>query len=120
MRSLLACLSLVSSASGAATLCAAGETRVFSCSAARSKIVSVCHTEDAGRGDGSLAYRFGRPGQRELVFPQSTEASFSQSRFAHYFRSQTDRTELNFTAASTEYTFYDYFDGDARHAVPAR
>lgn len=120
MRSLLVGLFLVSSASGAATLCAANEKVVFSCGVARSRIVSVCRVPGAASGGGSLAYRFGRIDRPELVFPSSTAASFAQFRYAHYFRAQVDRSELNFTIGATEYSVFDDFEGDEKPATTTR
>lgn len=120
MRSLLVGLFLVAGPSGADTLCAANEKVVFSCGVARSKMVSVCRAPDSGQDGGSLAYRFGRAERLELVFPSSKKASFVQFRFAHYFWSQVDRTELNFTIGEAEYSVYDDFEGEEKPATTTR
>lgn len=101
-------------ASDASDPCLRDERVVFSCAVAKGKVVSLCRSAGARPADGSLVYRFGRPGQPELVFPQAAAGSLQQFRYAHYFRAQVDRTELSFETATARYSIYDYYEGDQK------
>jgi hypothetical protein len=50
-------------------LCTAGEVPVFSCATTGGKVVSLCASPDLSETAGSLRYRFGRPGEVELTYP---------------------------------------------------
>jgi hypothetical protein len=56
-----------------ATLCNSDERIVFSCSAG-SRIASICASSDLSKTQGSIQYRFGRPGRLELVYPEAATA----------------------------------------------
>ncbi len=112
--SLAIALLSTSPASGAADQCRRGERVVFSCAVANARVVSVCRSDAARPADNTLSYRFGRPGQPELVFPSTARDSLQQFRFAHYFRYQVDRAELSFATDAARYTVYDYFEGDQK------
>lgn len=94
------------------THCTSAEKVAFTCSLASSKVVSVCLLQGQGDAPTSLSYRFGRLGSPEFVFPSSPVNSHQKFRFAHYFRYQVDRSELNFSNADAEYSVFDYFDGE--------
>src|SRR4051812_21055915 len=98
--SMLALALVCCNALAAGSLCQRTEAVVFSCDVAASKkTVSLCASHDLARGRGHLAYRFGKPGHVELEFPpRGTPASARHFRYAHYFRSQVDRTEISFRA----------------------
>ncbi len=103
-------------ASGTVDQCLHGERVVFSCAVARGRVVSVCRSVRARPADATLVYRFGRPGQPELVFPQSAVGSLQRFRYAHYFRAQVDRSELSFETNAARYAVYDYYEGDQKPA----
>ncbi|WP_146139315.1 hypothetical protein [Simplicispira suum] len=99
---------------GAGTHCLPHESVAFSCSLAVSKVVSVCFAKASNAKPATLFYRFGRLGAPELVFPESPAGSLQRFRYAHYFRYQVDRTELNFSNAGVEYSVFDDYDGEER------
>jgi hypothetical protein len=93
--------------------CKDQEQVVFSCSIAKSsKVVSLCASRPFSKAQGSLVYRFGRIGNVELEFPSSPTDSIGQFRFAHYFRYQTDRTDVSFTIGRFEYSVFDDYEED--------
>ena len=47
------------------SFCTAAEEVVFSCPTGGGKLVSVCVSKGAGRGRGTMYYRFGKPGSRQ-------------------------------------------------------
>jgi len=95
--------------------CTDREQTVFSCRIAKSeKIVSLCASRNLTKNDGKLAYRFGPRGKVELEFPPSATNSLQQFRYAHYFRFQTDRTEVSFTNGKFSYSVFDYYDEQAK------
>ena len=94
----------------ASGLCSAQETTYFSCDTARHKTIGL-------RGaSSSLQYRFGKPEQIELAFPDKPADGMNQLRFAHYWRYQTDRTEITFSRTGTAYTLFDHTENGKRRA----
>ncbi|MBF3411150.1 hypothetical protein ACGY7B_26245 [Burkholderia pseudomallei] len=92
-------------------LCPAQETTWFSCNTARHKTISLC-----GAPPASIQYRYGKPGQIELAFPDKPADGVNQLRYAHYWRYQIDRTEITFSRADTAYALFDYTEADGRNA----
>ena len=93
-------------------LCAAGETTYFACETTRQRNISLC-----GKMPRELQYRFGIPGKVDLSFPGNAANSAKAFDFAHYFRYQTDRTEVRFRNGNIEYAIFDYSEEDRkRHA----
>lgn len=95
-----------------ATLCSNQEEVIFSCPLKKSKkIVSLCASPDLAKDRGWLAYRFGTPASVELEYPErGSKGSAARFRHAHYFRYQTDRTEVSFQAGGYSYTVFSSFD----------
>ncbi len=117
MRIIALLLAVASFGAGAApTLCQSSEVVAFSCEVGRShKIVSLCASADLSAERGSLTYRFGLPGHIELEFPRAgTQSSAKQFRQAHYFRYQTDRTEVTFKLGEYSYAVFSYFEADLK------
>lgn len=117
MRTIAVMLALASFSAGAApTLCQSPEVVAFSCEVGRShKIVSLCASADISAERGSLTYRFGLPSHIELEFPRmGTKSSAKQFRYAHYFRYQTDRTEVTFNLGEYSYAVFSYFDSEQK------
>ena len=56
----------------------------------KGRLLSMCGDAAKGR----VQYRFGRPGQIEMAFPERPQDAPSQLLYSHYFRAQTDRTEV--------------------------
>ena len=95
-----------------ASLCSATEQVVFACRVKPSnKLVSLC-ARDLGGKAASLQYRFGRPGQLELVHPKPAAGSLAQFRYSHYGRYRVDRTEVRFENQGVGYAVYFNYEGD--------
>ena len=93
-------------------LCATGETTYFSCQTTKQRSISLC-----GKMPRELQYRFGMPGKVELSFPGNAKDSAKAFEFAHYFRFQTDRTEVSFRNGDVDFAVFDYSEDDrTRHA----
>ena len=94
-----------------AGLCTAGETTYFACQTRQQKWIGVC-----GSAPKSLQYRYGAQQKVELAFPQDPAAGTKSLAFAHYFRSQVDRTEVTFSSQSVDYSVFDYTEDGKRRA----
>ena len=94
-----------------AGLCAAGETAFFECQTRSRKSIAVC-----GAPPGTLQYRYGTEKKVELGFPQDPASGTKSLLYAHYFRSQVDRTEITFTNQSVDYAVFDYTENGKRSA----
>ncbi len=92
-------------------LCRAPETAYFSCETGRHKTISLC-----GTLPGDLQYRYGRGTQVELQFPEPASMGPQQLLYAHYSRYQTDRSEVTFSRAGTDYAVFDYTENGQRSA----
>lgn len=98
-------------APAARSLCATAETTYFSCAASGHATISLC-----GVLPGKLQYRYARAGQLLLRFPRSAGQGVQQLRYAHYSRYQTERSEVSFSDAGTDYTLFDYREHGRRSA----
>lgn len=97
--------------------CAPSEQILFHCRMRDStKILSVCAARELSATSGYLQYRFGRPGKVELEFPQEKTKTQQQFRYSHYFRFQTDRTELSFRHNGFEYAVYSDYEAELKPA----
>lgn len=100
--------------SAADSLCLAGEQIVFSCRIANSaKQLALCAAPQLDE-KGWLVYRFGAPGKVELEFPEKREGSLQRFGFKHYMRYQTDYTDIAFNIGKTQYSVYDYYQGEEK------
>lgn len=91
--------------------CRAQETTYFSCDTARHKTISLC-----GATPSALQYRYGKPPQVELQFPDKPSDGVNQLRYAHYARFQTDRSEVTFSRSGVDYAVFDYTEQGKRSA----
>jgi hypothetical protein len=110
-------LLLTAQSIAATTHCTSAEDVVFSCPLQRmAKVVSVCASPRllASQGRGYLVYRFGKPGAVELEFPKDKVGSPAKFVHSHYFRAQTDRTQLRFTSGDFTYELFDEFEQGAK------
>ncbi len=102
------------------SLCRDEEKVIFSCAVAPgARIVSLCASNTLDHRRGYLQYRYGKPGAIELQFPQPRANTQLAFRYAHYFRTQVDRTEVSFDNQGYHYTLFDYFEGDVKPAIIA-
>jgi hypothetical protein len=109
----IALMLLVANAGAAESHCSRQEQIIFSCTVARSsKVLSLCATKSLSRGNGALAYRFGRIGKIELQFPPAPEGSLEQFRFDHYLRFQVDLVEVSFSTGGSTFSVFDHFNGE--------
>lgn len=100
-----------SAPSSTSSLCHAPEVTYFSCDTNRHKTVSLC-----GALPASLQYRYGSAAQLEMQFPHAAAQGLEQLRYAHYDRFQTDRSEVTFSRADTDYAVFDYTEDGRRRA----
>lgn len=101
----------------APTHCTPAEEVVFSCPLQRTaKVVSVCASPRllASPSKGHLVYRFGKLGAVELEFPKDKAGSPAKFVHSHYFRAQTDRTQLRFTSGDFTYELFDEYEQGAK------
>ena len=91
-------------------LCTAEETAYFACQTAKGKWISICAPRAA-----KPQYRFGKRNAIELAFP-GPEAASESLHYAHYFRFQTDYTEVTFRTHDAEYAVFDYREGPRRES----
>lgn len=75
------------------------------------KIVSVCGSNAADAG--WLQYRFGEPGDTELVYPENRKGSLAAFTLRRYTRPQTTYLKLEFTNDGYTYAILEGFDGSA-------
>lgn len=87
------------------------ETTYFSCETSRHKTISLC-----GTLPGDLQYRYGKGAQMDLQFPEPASNGPQQLLYAHYSRYQTDRSEVTFSRAGTDYAVFDYTENGQRNA----
>jgi hypothetical protein len=92
-------------------LCAATETTFFACQTRQRKWISLC-----GSVPRTLQYRFGTVARTELSFPDDPAVGLTRFEFAHYFRYQTDRTEVSFHSGEVDYAVFDYTEHRKRSA----
>lgn len=88
-----------------ATLCTAGEIRVFSCTLKNAKIVSVCASPDAARR--YVDYRFGSPSKMELVYSASATVPAHRFRRGEVVYANNSEDTLWFTNGAYRYSLYD-------------
>lgn len=92
--------------------CESGEKAWLNASvAATGKIVSVCGSSAAEAG--WLQYRYGRPGDAELVYPENQNGSLAAFTLRRYTRPQTTYLKLEFTNDGYTYAILEGFDGSA-------
>jgi hypothetical protein len=102
-------------AHGVQSHCSSDEDIVFSCSLAESsKVVSLCASKNLLKKQGYLTYRFGTVRKIEFEFPPSHKGSTSRFHHSHYFRAQTDRTELSFENGDYTYSVFDLYEEDSK------
>jgi hypothetical protein len=91
------------------SLCTPEEKIVFSCVAGKgSKIASMCASSGLTAKSGTLYYRFGTSSNVELEYPNKPNGSAQHFKYAHYSRSETQRTEVTFDIGQFTYTIFDY------------
>jgi len=92
--------------------CVAGEKTWLNAVVATSgKIVSLCGSQAAAAG--WLQYRFGKPGDAELVYPENRNGSLAAFTLRRYTRPQTTYLKLEFTNKGYTYAILEGFDGSA-------
>ncbi len=100
------------------SLCQSDEQAFFNCQIkASKKIASLCGSKSLSNNSGYLQYRFGTAAAVEMEFPKDRRDSQGLFRYAHYFRTQVDRTEVSFSNAGHVYTLFDDYEGDTKPAT---
>ena len=108
---LLAAASAQAHPARAQALCATDESTYFSCASSNGRAINLC-----GKPAQTLQYRFGKPGRVELAYPAQPQDSLNAFWYAHYARAQTERIEIRFDNAGTEYVLFDYTEDGRRQA----
>lgn len=91
--------------------CLPTETTYFSCVTVNKKLISLC-----GQLPESLQYRYGSKKHIEMQYPEYARGSAKKFTYAHFWRFQTDRTEINFSNNEMEYALFDYIEGKKHRA----
>lgn len=95
-------------AEGTMSHCRTGERAVFSCPIDGSdKVVSVCVSDDYGRRQGYLQYRFGRLGDVELAFPERLQETQERFQWQTVSYSGGWDTRIQFENGGYAYQLYD-------------
>lgn len=90
--------------------CPAGTEVAFQCSVKGGKEVQLCASSDLTPETGTLQYRYGKPGQPELVFPKTTgqgSKDFLWSRYTRPMPLATTELALTFKNGDWTYSVYD-------------
>lgn len=91
-----------------ASLCAQGESVVWSCEIGKDrKLASICSSKDLDRTRGYVQYRFGRAGQIELEFPRERVGTQSAFKYSRYTRPLVTYLKLEFFNDGVSYTISD-------------
>ncbi|MFW5837743.1 MAG: hypothetical protein ACOCVM_07020 [Desulfovibrionaceae bacterium] len=88
--------------------CLSGEKTIFTCQIkGKTKVVSVCASQDLGPDSGYVQYRFGKPGAIEMTYPANKAGSSQAFRVSTYTRAGTSYNSLSFKNKGVEYVVYD-------------
>ena len=101
--------------------CTPDEQTVFSClTGSKGKVLSVCSSPDLYSEDAWLQYRFGRPGQVEMAYPQDLTAAMKAFDLEAYTRPLVSFARLHFSNKGVGYTvFDDYYAEDGTEEMDA-
>jgi hypothetical protein len=86
--------------------CLANEEIYFSCLMKNGKTLSLCGSAN------ELSYKYGKPGQLELVFPSNTEHSMDHFSYNNFSRYGVDYFRVSFTNEPYQYTIYRDIDNE--------
>jgi len=102
-----------------ASLCAKGETVVWSCETVRDrKLASLCSSKVLDETRGYVQYRFGRAGQIELEFPRERTNTQGAFKYSRYTRPLVTYLKLEFDSGRFTYTISD--DSNEEEKPPQR
>lgn len=94
--------------------CTAGEKPVFSCQIkGKTKVVSICASEDVGSDSGYIQYRFGVPGKIEMAFPANKASSARAFTMATHTRPGASYSSMSFKNKGVKYVVYDEYNSDS-------
>jgi hypothetical protein len=93
----------------AGSLCLTEEEIKFSCKTNNGKLISLCASRDLSATAGGIQYRFGRPGQVELGFPQ--DARTGRTVLSWDLQSHVDSQSYHVRFENGGYS-YDLYDQD--------
>lgn len=95
------------------TLCTNEDWVVFSAVSDMSgKVVSICMSEGDDTTPSHLTYRFGRPGDVELLYPSGAAGSKDAFMLRTYTRAQTSYLKFEFRNGGFDYAILEGYDGD--------
>jgi hypothetical protein len=112
------CLSAAANASTPPSNLCLDSVALFQCDTASGKQIALCGSYDAAGELSGLQYRYGRGPQPELVYPAQLKDSLAKFKSNHYFRYQTDYSQISFTSGSYAYSVYSNYDGEGSPANP--
>jgi hypothetical protein len=104
------------------SLCLPDEQTLFSCVVNyKSRIVSLCASQDLAATKGYLQYRFGKAVDNvEMQYPNRRDNSQKTLHYGHYFRAEVDRTRVYFTKEKYLYEVFTDFEGDVTPKISSK
>jgi len=100
------------------SLCTNGEQVVFSCQIKTSrKMLSLCSAKNSPDDHNSLRYRFGRPGQVELVYPKPGASVTNAFRYRRYTRPLVTYLTVIFETGGYRYEIHQNFNQEEKPSV---
>lgn len=95
------------------TMCTNEDWVVFSAVSDMSgKVVSICMTEGDDENPSHLTYRFGQPGDVELLYPSGAAGSFDAFMLRTYTRAQTSYLKFEFRNGGYDYAILEGYEGN--------
>lgn len=94
-----------------AGLCEKAETNYFSCETPSKQLIGLC-----GASPLRPQYRFRTPAHLEVNFPEPDSVAADNFSLARSARYQTDLVEVAFVHLGSEFTLFDYREGNNREA----
>ncbi len=97
------------------SLCAPTERVVWNCEIrGQRKFASVCSSKELNQSGGYVQYRFGRPNQVELEFPNTRANSQTAFKYSRYTRPLVTYLSLRFENNGYSYTISDDFNDEEK------
>jgi hypothetical protein len=101
----------------AVSLCARDEETIWSCEidgSSSRKIASICGSKQLDERRGYVQYRFGRPRNVELEYPQGRANTQSAFTYKRYTRPLVTNLAIKFTVGGYTYKIYDESNDEER------
>jgi len=99
------------------SLCAPSERVLWSCEIrGQRKFASLCASKELDQSRGYVQYRFGRPNQVELEFPNARPNSQRAFKYSRYTRPLVTYLSLRFERGGASYTISDDYNDEEKPA----